>query len=109
MAGTSPTNMLSGILLFFGIELLALVIAIFGGSILDLLEGNFYALGFYSNLPAEWDTTAGEGMLVNIFYAVPYILAILGLFVLFVTIFHRVGRDREDEDEEYNEYNSDQL
>lgn len=108
MAGTSGENMLGGIILFFGVELLALIIAIFGGSILDLLEGNFYALGFYSNLPAEWDTTAGEGMLVNIFYAVPYILALLGLYILFITIWHRHGSDREDNDE-YNEYGGDKF
>lgn len=108
MAGTSSTSMLGGIILFFGIELVALLLAVIGGSILDLLEGQFYSLGLYSNLPAEWDTTAGESMLVNIYYAVPYILGVLGLFVLFVTIWHRVGRDREEE-EEYNEYQSDQL
>lgn len=108
MAGTSGSDMLTGIILFFGIELLALVLAVLGGSILDLLEGQFYSLGFYDNLPPEWDTTAGEGMLVNIFYAIPYILGLLGIFVLVVTIWHRVGRDREEE-EEYLEYRSDEL
>lgn len=108
MAGTSGESMLGGILLFFGIELVALVLAILGGSILDLLEGSFYAMGFYDNIPPEWDTTAGEGMLVNVFFAVPYVLGILGIFVLFVTIWHRVGRDREEE-EEYSEYRSDEL
>lgn len=107
MAGTSGTSMLGGIILFFGIELMALTVAVLGGSILDMLEGQFYAMGWYS-LPAEWDTNAGEGMLVNIFFAMPYILGLLGLFVLFVTIYHRVGQDREDEDE-YNEYRSDEL
>lgn len=108
MAGTSGENMLGGILLFFGLELTALVIAILGGSILDLLEGQFYAMGWYSNLPAEWDTTVGESMLVNVFYACPYILGLLGIFVLIVTIWHRVGRDREEE-EEYTDYASDEL
>ena len=107
MAGTSGSNMLGGIILFFGIELVALVLAVLGGSILDLLEGQFYAMGMYS-LPPEWDTTAGESMLVNVFYAVPYVLGLLGLFVLFVTIWHRVGRDREEE-EEYTDYSSDEL
>lgn len=108
MGGTSAENMLSGIILFFIIELTALLIAVFGGSILDLLEGQFYSMGMYDNLPAEWDTTAGESMLVNIFYAVPYLVGLLGLYVLFVTIWHRHGSDREDP-EEYNEYGGDKL
>lgn len=108
MSGTSGSDMLGGIILFFGIELVALVLAIVGGSIMDLLEGQFYAMGLYSNLPPEWDTTAGESMLVNVFYACPYVFGLLGLFVLFVTIWHRVGRDREEE-EEYTDYTSDEL
>lgn len=108
MAGTSSTSMLGGILLFFGLEIIALVVAVLGGSILDLLEGQFYAMGWYE-LPAEWDTNAGESMLVNIFYATPYIIGLLGLFVLFATIWHRVGQDRDEEDEEYTDYRSDQL
>lgn len=97
MAGTSPFTMLQAIMIFLSSCLIGIIIAAVGGPVLDMLDYQFYQLGWF-NLPSEWDTNAGYLMVVNIYYSLVYIIPVLGFFILFVTIYQRY---RTDEDDEY--------
>lgn len=50
-----------------------------GGPILDIIHDQFFRMGFF-DLPPEWDTTNHTMMLVGLFYAIPYLLPMFGLF-----------------------------
>lgn len=97
--------MLAGVIAFFIAEIIALATAVIGGSILDILEVQLAGAGLL-DVSTEWLTPVGDTyihpytILVNIFYAMPYIMALLGLVILFVTIYHRYISDTEEEDEE---------
>lgn len=97
MAGTSPFTMFQAIIIFFTSCALAVGIAVVGGSIIDILENMFFGLGWF-DLPTEWDSTNGYRMLVNMFYAMEYIIPMIGLFILIVTYIQRHTTD-DDEDE----------
>ena len=106
MAGTTPHTMLTGIILFFLCEISALSVAVFGGSILDIIEGNMYDLGMYA-IDGDWGSAASwfaYDSVVNVFYLTPYIIAGLGVIILVVTIWHRHNSD-EEEDYQQNQYN----
>ena len=108
MAGTSAHTMLTGIILFFLCEIYALSVAVFGGSILDIIEGNMYDLGMYA-IDGDWGSASSwfaYDSVVNIFYLTPYIIGLLGVVILFLTIWHRHGSDEpEDENEYYRNQN----
>lgn len=101
MAGTTSHTMLTGIILFFTAEISALSLAVFGGSLVDILEEKFYSLGMF-NIEGSWNNFDTYNQVVAVFYLCPYILAGLGVLILFLTIWHRHGSDREDE--EINRY-----
>lgn len=91
--------MLAGIITFFLCEIYALVVAVFGGSLVDILEDTFDRAGmFVVSDPEHWNFDAYAQM-VNVFYFTPYIMALLGIVILVVTIWHRHGTDREVSDE----------
>ena len=111
MAGTQGKHMLTGVIAFFIAEIMALATAVVGGSVLDILEVQMAGTGML-DVPNEWLIQSGSTyyhpytIMVNIFYAMPYIMALLGLLILFVTIYHRYTADtvEEDEEDEYNAY-----
>lgn len=106
MAGTSSGSMLTGIIMFFLCEIYALVVAVFGGSLVDILEDTFDKAGmFVLSDPEQWNFDAYAQM-VNMFYFTPYVMALLGIVILVMTIWQRHGRDREAA-EERNEYSND--
>lgn len=81
---------------------MALATAVLGGSVLDIIEVQMAQVGMF-DVPEEWNPDAYK-LLVNVFYLCPYIMALLGLFFLFITIFQRYGVDQtEDEEEEYDQ------
>lgn len=102
MAGTSPESMLSAVIIFFMTSFMGVIIGVFGGSIIDIIDYQFRSMGWFQ-YPA-WGEYAGYDFAINLFYSFSYILPLLGLFVLFTTVYHRYGRDRrhpEDDDEIY--------
>ena len=102
MAGTSPSSMLSAVIIFFSSTLSGVIIGVFGGPIVDILDSTFRNMGWFQ-YPA-WGDYAGYDFAINLFYSFAYILPLLGLYVLFSTIYHRYGRDRsqpEDDEEIY--------
>jgi hypothetical protein len=100
MAGATAGNMLQAIFVFFSCCVTAIVLGLFGGSILDVMESRFDLIGFFA-LPPEWDALGGYSLMVNLFYATPYVLPIVGFIVIISTIFHRRPADVLDEDDEY--------
>lgn len=102
MAGTKPHTMLAGIIAFFMTEVVALATAVVGGSIIDIVEVQLVQAGMV-DVPAEWSPDAYK-LLINIFYVMPYVISLLGLFILFVTIYQRYGIDQEEEEYEEDEY-----
>lgn len=104
MAGTTSGSMLAGIITFFLCEIYALVVAVFGGSLVDILEYTFDRAGFFA-VPETWSLDAYTQM-VNVFYFTPYIMALLGIVILVVTIWHRHGTDKQVSDE-YAAYTDD--
>lgn len=101
MAGTSPHSMLTGLILFFTCELTGLVLAVIGGSLMDILEVNLVGAGLLET--GDWNNTFYTG-LINIFYWIPYILGVLGIFILLTTIYQRYGKDKQDEEEDETYY-----
>lgn len=85
--------MLAGIILFFMCEIYALIVAVLGGSLIDILESTFDKAGFFI-VGDNWNFDAYTAM-VNLFYLTPYVIAILGIVILVVTIWHRHGKDQE--------------
>lgn len=81
-------------------SLTGVIIGVFGGPIVDIIDNAFRSMGWFQ-YPA-WGDYAGYDAAINIFYSFAYIIPLLGLFILFSTIFHRYGRDRSqpEEDEE---------
>jgi len=106
MAGTRPHTMLAGVITFFICEIIALSTAVIGGSTLDILEVQMAQAGML-DVPEKWNPDAYKP-LINIFYICPYIMSLLGLFVLFITIFQRYGID-QSEDEEYYDNQGNQI
>ena len=98
MAGTSPHSMLTGVILFFSCELIALILAVIGGSLMDILEVNLVGAGLLET--GDWNNSF-YASLINIYYWIPYILGGLGIFILLTTIYQRYGKDKEDDDTEY--------
>lgn len=98
MAGTSPMSIMTAGILFFTSCIIGIVLGVVGGSLIDILEYEFNVLGWFA-LPEEWDTTSGYMMVRNIFYVIPYIIPLLGLFILLVTVYQRYGRDKKDEED----------
>lgn len=102
MAGTSPRSMLSAVIIFFSTSFAGVIIGVLGGPIVDIIDNAFRNMGWFQ-YPA-WGDYAGYDFAVNLFYSFAYILPIIGLYVLFSTIYHRYGRDRsqpEDDEEIY--------
>lgn len=97
MAGTSPQSMLSAIILFFSSILIGITLGVFGGSVVDILDSQFHSLGWFQG--CTWGEFAGYDFAINLFYFFPYIIPLLGLYILFSTIYHRHGRDREERDD----------
>jgi C4-dicarboxylate transporter len=97
MAGTSPLTMMQTMIIFFTSCAMGVGIAAVGGSILDILENLFFSLGWF-DLPSQWDSTSGYRMIVNTFYAMTYIIPLIGLFILIVSYIQRHTTD-DDEDE----------
>lgn len=98
MAGTTPGAMLSAGIIFFMSCIIAVVVGVVGGSLIDILEYQFNILGWFA-LPEEWDTTSGYMMVRNIFFVIPYIIPIIGLFIAFSTVYQRYGRDKNEEED----------
>lgn len=106
MAGTEPNHMLAGIITFFLCECYALSVAVFGGSIADILEKLFYDQGFFS-IEGAWGAESSwfaYHSCLNLLYISAYVLAGLGVVILILTIWHRHGNDTEDTDYQ-NQYN----
>lgn len=102
MAGTEPRSMLTAAIIFFSCTLMGIVLGVFGGSIVDIIDYQFRIMGWFQE-PA-WGEYAGYEFAINLFYSFSYILPLLGLYVLFSTIYHRYGRDHdqlENEDDGY--------
>ena len=99
MSGTSSVTMLKAVMIFFSSCLISIILATIGGSVLDILSNQFYNMGWY-DLPSEWDSPIN---IANIYYAVIYILPIIGIYILFVTIYQRYRTDQDDE-YDYNSY-----
>lgn len=95
MAGTSPNTMLSAIIFFFSSVLTGIIIGVFGGSILDVLDAQFRALGWMQT-GTMWGDLAGYDFAINLFYSLAYIIPLLGIFILFSTIYHRYGKDKRE-------------
>ena len=104
---TSPMKMQTAIFIFFMACITALWVAVIGGSVLDLIEYQFQLAGFF-DVSAEWNVySTAYTVLVNLFYFGPYIIALLGLFVLLYTIYQRYFRD--DDEDDYIMYNGGRL
>lgn len=99
MAGTSPMSMMTAGIIFFSSIVTGVIVGVVGGSLIDILEYEFNALGWF-NVPAEWDTSAGYEMIRNIFFMMPYIIPLLGLFVILATGYQRYGRDKKEQEED---------
>lgn len=99
MSGTSPTTMFQAIMIFLFCCLSGLILATIGAPILDILHDQFCRLGMF-DLSSDWDTTSNYMGLVNLFYLIPYLFPLFGLFVLIVTVYHRYQEEHE-EDEYY--------
>ena len=104
---TSPMKMQTAVFIFFFACITALWVAVVGGSILDIVEYQFVQSGVFDVSP-EWNVygTVYTG-LVNFFYFCPYVIALLGLFVLLYTIYQRYFRD--DDEDDYMYYNGGRL
>lgn len=100
MSGTTPTTMLRAILLCMGCCLSGLILATVGGPVLDILHDQFSRMGLF-DLPPAWDTTTHYMTLVDLFYVLPYLLPMFGLFVLMVTIYHWYQEEHEENEDEY--------
>ena len=99
MAGTSSVTMLKAVMIFLSSCLISIILATIGGPILDILTDMFYNLGWY-DLSSEWKTVSNYSYsIANIYYAVIYILPIIGMYILFVTIYQRYRTDRDEMDE----------
>lgn len=98
MAGTTPMSMMTAGIIFFESIVIGVVVGVVGGSLVDILEYEFNVLGWF-NIPAEWDTSAGYEMIRNIFFVLPYLIPLLGLFILLVTTYQRYGRDKKEEED----------
>lgn len=94
--GTSSGVMLIGIVIFFVMQITAIGLALMGGTAMDIIVSRFVAMGWYSVSPA-WDTSAQVELLINLFYVVPVIISLAGIYVLVVTILHRTANEDEDE------------
>ena len=95
MAGTSPRSMLSAVIIFFSCTLTSIVLGVFGGSVVDIIDYQFRSMGWFQG--NTWGTFAGYDFALNLFYAFPYIIELIGLYVLFSTIYHRYGRDQNNQ------------
>lgn len=98
MAGTSPMSMMTAGIIFFMSCIIGVVVGVIGGSLIDILEYQFNSMGWFA-LSADWDTTSGYMMVRNIFYVIPYIIPLLGLFILLSTVYQRYGKDKKEEDD----------
>ena len=104
MAGTSPVTMLKAVMIFFSSCITSIILATIGGPILDILTSMFYNNNWY-DVPDKWNSFSNVMVFVNIYYAIIYILPIIGFYILFVTIYHRYRTDRDEMDEyDYNRY-----
>lgn len=90
--------MLQAVMIFLSSCLIGIVIATVGGPVLDILDNQFYSMGWF-DLPDEWNTNASYLGIVNIYYSLAYIIPIIGLFILFVTIYQRYRTDQEEQDD----------
>ena len=102
MAGTSPRSMLSAVIIFFSSTLSGVIIGVFGGPIVDILDSTFRNMGWFQ-YPA-WGIM--QDMTSQSIYSTAShtFFQSSGLYVLFSTIYHRYGRDRsqpEDDEEIY--------
>lgn len=100
MSGTSPMKMQTAIVLFFMSEFTAVWVAIYGGSVLDILENEFLNMGWFDTV-AAWGGMSGYRMIADLFFLCPYAIGLLGLFILLFTIYQRYFKDTGDDDYEY--------
>lgn len=100
--------MYTAIVLFMLLTLLGVTLAVIGGGLLDIIESEFYEMGWF-DVPPEWDTYAVYRGITNIFYAIPYILPLMGLFILLYTIYQRYTVDVELDDDDDDGYRPPRL
>lgn len=100
MAFTGASSMRAAIVIFFTALFLSAGLALIGGLVLDTWYNAMLDLGWF-DLPAEWDSTLVLAFLMRLFYFGSICIAIYGIGVLVITIYHKyVLDDDEDEEEE---------
>lgn len=96
MAGTTPMKMQTAVVLFFMCEFTAVWVAVIGGSLLDILENQFLQIGWF-DIVSSWSGMDGYRLMADLFYFTPYIIGLLGVFILLMTIYQRYIKDNGDD------------
>lgn len=99
MAFTGASSMKAAIVIFFTSLFLAAGLVLVGGLVLDTWYNTMLNMGWF-DLPEEWDSSAVLGFLMRLFYLGAILIAIYGIAVLVITIYHKYVLDDNEDDEE---------
>lgn len=98
MAFTGAKSMKAAIVIFFTSLFLAAGLALVGGLVLDTWYNTMLDMGWF-DIPAEWDSSAVLFFLMRLFYLGALLIAIYGIAVLAITIYHKYVLDDDEDDD----------
>lgn len=99
MAFTGASSMRAAIVIFFSSLFLSAGLALIGGLVLDTWYNTMLDLGWF-DLPEDWDNNAVLAFLMRLFYLGAICIAIYGIAVLVITIYHKYVLDDDEDDED---------
>ncbi|MFA7162028.1 MAG: hypothetical protein WC083_05605 [Candidatus Methanomethylophilaceae archaeon] len=90
---TSFSSVWQGFIIMIATISIGVMMSLAGGTILDALIDGYAVAGVY-NVPPEWDQSTNINLIVNIYYALMYLIPVIGVACFVVTIFQRKRYDR---------------
>ena len=85
-------DLYQGFIIMITFSFVGLILAIFGGFILDHVFATMDAGGFL-DVPPNWQSMGGTFSIINIFYLVCMLFPVVGIILFFRAIQRRTGQD----------------
>jgi len=97
MSGEQFWACFAGCIIGFTMILTGVFMAFAGGAALDAMVDNMDVALAGFTVPADWDSTGERNLLINMFYALWYLLPILGIGIMYISVTRMMKYDQYEQ------------
>jgi len=91
----SGRTMQEGAIIMIVLIVLAAVLALLGGMVMDNIYRTFETTGLFASIPNAWDSSSQLLSIINLYYCTCIIIALLGVGIFIQSIYQKDGIDTQ--------------